>query len=258
MSYYGSYGSPIGEKYLGIWYDITDNGTTIKVDVEIWFKDANSGLTDSSNTLYFNMDATSATTSKGTVTVNQGNVSGIEIKIATYSYTYTKGTSAVKHNCAAKWVGVGTTDVTLSVTNSFTVPALDTYNIAYHANGGESAPYIQEKTPGQNIRITIAVPFRLGYKFINWNTAPDGSGMSYEAYDLYTTDADVTLYAMWEIGDCDIYIYKDGLKCEALVFVESDYVSFDKHGRVLANEFIEASGEILIGNTMKFAELIEK
>lgn len=258
-SYYGSYGSPVLEKYLGIWYKVTDNGTTVSVSVEIWYKDVNCSSSnttvDSSNTLYFNMDATSATTSKGTISINTASV---ETKIATYSYTYTKGTSAVKHNCAAKWANIGSNDITLSVTNSFTVPALDTYTVSYHANGGEAAPDIQEKISGKWVWLRSEVPIRLGYRFIEWNTASDGSGTTYERGSAYTTDADITLYAIWEAVNCDIYIYKSDLSCKACTFVEGDYVGFDKYGRVLANEFVESSDSILLGNTMQFAELVEK
>jgi uncharacterized repeat protein (TIGR02543 family) len=37
----------------------------------------------------------------------------------------------------------------------------------------------------------------LGYNFIGWNTASDGSGTAYEGGATYAFDADVTLYAQW-------------------------------------------------------------
>lgn len=260
MSYYGSYGSVAdSNKYLGIWYNITDKGTTVEVSIEIWFKRVNGGLSDSSNTLYFNVDATTATTSKGTITIDSASTSTIEKKIATYGiYTYTKGTTAVKHNCAAKWVGIGENDATVSVTNSFTVPALDTFTIAYNANGGENAPDIQEQISGKNIYLTSEKPTRLGYKFVSWNTASDGSGTTYATGSNYTAGVDVTLYAVWEVADCTIYIYKSDLSCKACTFVEGNTVGFDKYGRVLANEFIESTDSVLLGNTMQFGELVEK
>lgn len=255
MAYYGSYGAANIDKQLGIWYRVTDNGTTVSVSVEIWFKDTNVNFSDSSNTLYFNMDATSATTSKGSISIT---ATSTETKIATYNYTYTKGTTAVKHNCAAKWTNLGQLDLTVSVTNSFTVPALDTYTVSYNANGGQNSPDTQEKLPNSPIKLAVQVPVNYGYKFVEWNTASDGSGTSYSPGDGFYGNADTTLYAIWEAVNCDIYIYKSDLSCKAAMFVEGDYVGFDKYGRVLANKFVESSSGITIGNTMQFGKLVEK
>ena len=37
-----------------------------------------------------------------------------------------------------------------------------------------------------------------GYKFIGWNTKPDGTGTSIKAGSSYTPTSDITLYAQWE------------------------------------------------------------
>jgi uncharacterized repeat protein (TIGR02543 family) len=45
--------------------------------------------------------------------------------------------------------------------------------------------------------ITLPVPKRPGYRFDKWNTAEDGSGISYSGTITYTELGDMTLYAQW-------------------------------------------------------------
>ena len=89
---------------------------------------------------------------------------------------------------------------------TYTVTVTDPYNITYDANGGSGAPDAQQKSEKININLSAAKPTRDGYVFKEWNTAQDGSGISYAPGAAYTADGDATLYAQWlEIvasGDC--------------------------------------------------------
>lgn len=73
-----------------------------------------------------------------------------------------------------------------------------TYTISYNANGGSGAPGSQTKTQGTNLVLSSTKPTRSGYTFVNWNTKGDGTGKSYAPGATYSTDANLTLYAIWK------------------------------------------------------------
>lgn len=66
--------------------------------------------------------------------------------------------------------------------------------ITGHANGGyfHNDSYTSTSLNGLNYR-----EFITSYTFLNWNTKPDGSGVSYNAGGTYEVDASVTLYAQY-------------------------------------------------------------
>ena len=71
--------------------------------------------------------------------------------------------------------------------------------IKYDANGGTGAPEDQTKEHGQSIKLHTTVPTRQGYAFQGWATSKSSSTVAYQAGATYTADADVTLYAVWQI-----------------------------------------------------------
>ena len=73
-----------------------------------------------------------------------------------------------------------------------------TYTISYNANGGSGTPSNQTKTQGTNLVLSSTKPTRSGYTFVNWNTKGDGTGKSYAPGATYSTDANLTLYAIWK------------------------------------------------------------
>ena len=87
-----------------------------------------------------------------------------------------------------------------------------TYTISYNANGGTGAPGNQTKTQGTALTLSSTVPTRTGYTFIGWSTSSGGS-VQYQPGGSYTTDAGVTLYAVWEINYYifDLNGYLDGI-----------------------------------------------
>lgn len=117
----------------------------------------------------------------------------------------------------------------ISLTSDITLYAVwqKFYTITYNANGGSNAPSLDKKIDGQTLAlsdtfptpptktsVTYTVTFNTNggvcdqdaititnittYEFINWNTKSDGSGMTYQIYDLYTDNSDITLYAQYE------------------------------------------------------------
>lgn len=74
-----------------------------------------------------------------------------------------------------------------------------TYTITYNGNGatsGEVDP--QTKYKDEPIYLRENEFYRPNFRFKEWNTQSDGQGTSYSEEDIYTENASVTLYAIWE------------------------------------------------------------
>lgn len=82
------------------------------------------------------------------------------------------------------------------------------YDIIYHGNdeGGPRAcciPCPQTAEDGRIITLSGTIPRRPGYRFVNWNTRPDGSGVSYcHCQSLGPVKGNVSLYAQWTPRRC--------------------------------------------------------
>jgi len=72
------------------------------------------------------------------------------------------------------------------------------YTIAYDANGGTDAPGAQIKTHGVGLALSNTIPLRGDYTFLGWSTSPNATIAEYSAGGLYTENAAITLYAVWE------------------------------------------------------------
>jgi len=80
---------------------------------------------------------------------------------------------------------------------------LATYIVTYNAGtdvAGVAVPVDQIKKHGITLTLSTGIPTRTGYTFIDWNTAPDGKGMSYASGANYQDNANVTLYAQWKVN----------------------------------------------------------
>ena len=74
------------------------------------------------------------------------------------------------------------------------------YDIVYETGDiDENSPKVasQVKTKGTSIKLSTSIPTRNGFTFSKWNTKSDGTGTSYNSGATYSTDADLTLYAIW-------------------------------------------------------------
>ena len=71
------------------------------------------------------------------------------------------------------------------------------YKITYDANGGSGAPEPQYKTDGVDLTLSSVVPTRENYTFLGWATTGDATSATYQPGDIYSTNAEVTLYAVW-------------------------------------------------------------
>ena len=83
---------------------------------------------------------------------------------------------------------------------SFTAVWRLAFSIRYDANGGEGYVGGTYKQKGESAEIATASEVsRKGYEFVCWNTASDGTGVVYKPGDSYNEDADIRLYAKWEV-----------------------------------------------------------
>ena len=74
----------------------------------------------------------------------------------------------------------------------------NTFTVSYNANGGSGAPSSQTKTYGVNLTLSSTVPTRTSYTFKGWGTSSSSTTVSYSAGGTYSSNASITLYAIWE------------------------------------------------------------
>ena len=198
-----TWGSEVnGKGKIGINVTLTNSssGTTTSVTIDVYFWSKYSAV-DSSNTFYFNNKAASATTSRGSVSINHTVSSGggwstsNQTKLGTYTYNYSRGTSAQTFNCAAKLTGIDYVGGTMTVSKSYTIPELASYTVKYNANGGSGAPPSQTKYHGKNLTLQSKKPTRDGYTFKNWLSLAQSK--NYDPGDLYGYNAATTMKAQW-------------------------------------------------------------
>jgi hypothetical protein len=128
-----------------------------------------------------------------------------------YLYLYTKSTGDI-YSCTPH----------SSYYTSTCTYDIKTYDIIYYANGHGKDPEKQSKVHGTTLTLRKAIANEIGtgymvefdpngssspipspltssitYTQLNWNTKPDGSGITYAPGALYTNDTTLTLYAIW-------------------------------------------------------------
>ena len=74
----------------------------------------------------------------------------------------------------------------------------DVYIVSYIPSGGVVSSPSVNFTVG-SAPLTLLTPTQSGYLFDGWNTAADGSGISYAAGIAYTPASDISLYAQWTV-----------------------------------------------------------
>lgn len=167
---------------------ISENGGTATATVT-----RNSDTTDALTVTLVSNDTGEATVVSGDIPAGQASanftITAVDDGDLDGTRTVTITASATDHSD-----GSDTIDIT-----DDEVPA--TYTVSYNGNGntGGTAPSNQTKT--QNIDLTLATNsgslVKTDHTFAGWNTASDGSGTNYAEEEIYSTDADLTLYAKW-------------------------------------------------------------
>lgn len=136
------------------------------------------------------------------------------------TYTVTSGTKVINKTTYAQtisfslsftfnltWAGVY--GGTYSASGSTTVGTKSSYSISYNANGGSGAPSSQTKWYGDTIKLSTTKPTRTGYSFQGWSTANDSS-VEYAPGANYSSNASVTLYAVWKANTWEVVYDANG------------------------------------------------
>lgn len=74
----------------------------------------------------------------------------------------------------------------------------DNFVIHYDANGGTDAPADQIKRVGTDLKLAAQIPVRSGYEFLGWSVSAGALDGSYQPGDLFKSNQDYTLYAIWK------------------------------------------------------------
>lgn len=120
-----------------------------------------------------------------------------------------------KQNTGATAQSPATTTV-IADNTSFTLSHIDVsvypvYTISYDSNLADASVTVENmaaahtKNHGQSAAISDSVPTRSDMVFGGWNTQSDGSGTVYHPADSYNQNADLYLYAQWEVPSCQIH-----------------------------------------------------
>lgn len=75
----------------------------------------------------------------------------------------------------------------------------NTWTVRFDANGGSGAPSAQTKTYGIDLTLSTTKPTRALYNFLGWATTANGA-VAYAPGAKYKANADITLYAVWELA----------------------------------------------------------
>lgn len=116
-----------------------------------------------------------------------------------HDFTINKTTAKQSISCYAKITSNSSyvSGTKSSSAASISVSAKPSYTVTYNANSGTGAPASQTKWYGTNLTLSTAKPARTGYTFSKWNTNSSGTGTSYNPGASYTSNANLTLYAIW-------------------------------------------------------------
>ena len=138
------------------------------------------------------------TVASGTYDIN--GIKGIRtIKSGTYEVTKSTSAKKISFSCSMAFnlTWSGNYAGTKSASGTIDIPKMDSYSIVYNANGGTGVPNAQTKWYGTDVTLSSVKPSRAGYTFDSWNTKKDGTAKTYNPGDKYTTNASLTLYAVW-------------------------------------------------------------
>ena len=204
---------------IGIYSSVTSTNTQTTVKAEVWFWSKYS-VSDSGNTLYYDIldTAGSATTSKGAVAISTSVASGSgwstsnQQRIGSYTHTYSRAKGPVTKYLRAKLINIDRVGGTMTAASAVTIPQLPWYEITYNMNGGSGESWSQQKWYGEDAKIVTTKPTRTGYTFLGWNTNASAAAASstYAPGATYSTNAALTLYAIWKANTYSVKYNANG------------------------------------------------
>lgn len=194
------------------------NGTT---DLKVWLYENYTGnkvevatttihiiVTANSYTISFNANGGSGAPS------SQTKYYGTDIVLSSITPTrsgYTFLGWSTNSSATSATYQPGSTYTSNTSATLYAVWKANTYTITYNANGGTGAPSAQTKNAGETITLTSQIPIRTGYNFLAWCDNSEVTGENYIecitgtregsiflSGEYYSTDKNITLYAVWE------------------------------------------------------------
>lgn len=87
---------------------------------------------------------------------------------------------------------------------------LETYTVTYDANGGSGGPPPQIKTEGITLNLSSIKPIREGCTFLGWSESSTSLHASYEAGGTYSSNGNLTLYAVWQVPVYTVTYHMNG------------------------------------------------
>lgn len=194
-------------------YSISGNGAQTKT-ITVTFKNFNSDNGDSATkNVTFNVSVPAWTSY--TITYNANGGSGApspqtkwKDQVCTLSsvkptrtghsflgWSLSSTATTASYSAGQTWGAANNANYTL-----YAVWKANTYTVSYNANGGTGAPANQTKTYGQTLTLSSAKPTREDYNFLGWSTSASSTAIAYNAGSSYTSNAAITLYAVWELA----------------------------------------------------------
>lgn len=142
------------------------------------------------------------TSGSATFAVGSGGGQWIWTNIGgTKTFRITMPTSGQSKNIGfSATINTGINPAIISASGSYALPGITwEHTVSYNANGGTGAPDSQKKIYGSVLTLSSVRPTRDGYVFMGWATSSAGD-VAYMPGSTYGADADVTLYAVWQIA----------------------------------------------------------
>lgn len=172
-------------------YDVT-----ISFDIAFDWGGWNSGA---SYTIHCNGQSSSGNAS---FSISSGGGSWVWGHIASHTFRITMPTSGKSLPISfSAGINTGVTPSYIDAYGSDTLPARTwQWKVSYNANGGIGAPGSQTKTIGVDLKLSTTKPTRIGYTFLGWSTSKTASSASYSPGATYSSNAALTLYAVWKIN----------------------------------------------------------
>ena len=207
--FYSSTGATVSTAYLT--HSRTYNKGTSAFNVDVYAKIENvSGYQSGTSTAYVSVPV--ASLASYAVSFNANGGSG-----APGSQTKWYGTDISLSNTRPSWTGHTFLGWATSASGSIVYQpgeaysknasvtlyakwSTNTYTVSFNANGGSGAPGSQTKTYGDDLTLSPTKPTRTNYNFLGWAATSSATSAQYSAGGQYTTNASVTLYAVWSLA----------------------------------------------------------
>jgi uncharacterized repeat protein (TIGR02543 family) len=172
---------------------------------------------------------------------NQTKTYGVNLTLSSQTPTWA-GHTFSSWNTKADGTGTsyspgGTYSANAGVT-LYAIWTTNSYTVSYNANGGSGAPANQTKYYGTPLALSQTVPTRTNYRFVKWNTKADGTGTSYSPGATYTGNANLPLYAIWELSTFTVTYDANG------------------HGTAPAPQTKEAGDSVAIADAITYTGLL--